>query len=32
MGADGVGIGKPYLYGLAAGGSEGVEKVMNILR
>ena len=32
LGADGVGIGKPYLYGLAAGGTEGVEKVMTILK
>jgi len=27
MGADGVAIGKPYLYGLAAGGRVGVHKV-----
>merc|ERR1712003_610486 len=32
LGADGVGIGKPYLYGLSAGGSEGVIKAMNILK
>ena len=32
LGADGVGIGKPYLYGLAAGGTEGVDKVMTILK
>ena len=27
LGADGVGIGKPYLFGLCAGGEEGVMKV-----
>jgi hypothetical protein len=27
LGADGVAIGKPYLYGLAAGGRVGVHKV-----
>jgi len=32
LGADGVGIGKPYLYGLCAGGSEGVIRVMDILK
>jgi len=32
LGADGVGVGKPYLYGLAAGGEEGVKKVFSILR
>ena len=32
MGADSVGIGKPYLYGLCAGGGEGVIRVMEILR
>ena len=32
LGADGVGIGKPYLYGLAAGGTQGVDKVMTILK
>jgi len=32
LGADGVAIGKPYLYGLAAGGKEGVSKVFDILR
>ena len=32
LGADGVGIGKPYLYGLCAGGGEGVARVMEILR
>ena len=25
-------MGKPYLYGLAAGGAQGVNKAMNILR
>ncbi len=32
LGADAVMIGRPYLYGLAAGGSEGVERVLSILR
>merc|ERR1712125_112768 len=32
LGADSVGVGKPYLYGLAAGGTEGVIKALNILR
>jgi len=32
LGADGVGIGKPYLYGLTAGGTEGVIKAMDILK
>ena len=32
MGADSVGLGKPYLYGLAAGGTEGVIKALEILR
>jgi hypothetical protein len=32
LGADGVGVGKPYLYGLAAGGAPGVSRAMNILR
>ena len=32
LGADGVGVGKPYLYGLCAGGSEGVIKALDILR
>lgn len=31
LGADAVGVGKPYLYGLAAGGTEGVIKALNIL-
>jgi len=32
LGADGVGVGKPYLYGLTAGGTEGVIKALDILR
>ena len=32
MGANGVGIGKAYLYGLAAGGTPGVRKVFGILK
>jgi len=32
LGADGVAIGKPYLYGLAAGGTEGVLRTFEILR
>ena len=32
LGADGVGVGKPYLYGLGAGGAEGVIKALDILR
>ena len=32
LGADGVGFGKPYIYGLGAGGSEGVIKALEILR
>jgi isopentenyl diphosphate isomerase/L-lactate dehydrogenase-like FMN-dependent dehydrogenase len=32
LGADAVGIGKPYLYGLAAGGGEGVKKAFDILK
>jgi 4-hydroxymandelate oxidase len=31
-GAKAVLIGRPYLYGLAADGAEGVAKVANILR
>ncbi|CAB9513575.1 Peroxisomal (S)-2-hydroxy-acid oxidase [Seminavis robusta] len=31
LGANGVGIGKPYLWGLAAGGQAGVEKAFDIL-
>ena len=32
LGADGVGLGKPYLYGLCAGGERGVRRVFDILR
>ncbi|MGH9594655.1 MAG: alpha-hydroxy acid oxidase, partial [Bryobacteraceae bacterium] len=32
LGARAVGIGRPYIYGLAAMGQEGVEKVLEILR
>eukprot|EP00088_Acartia_fossae_P016889 TRINITY_DN1951_c0_g1_i2.p1 TRINITY_DN1951_c0_g1~~TRINITY_DN1951_c0_g1_i2.p1 ORF type:complete len:434 (+),score=24.96 TRINITY_DN1951_c0_g1_i2:67-1368(+) len=32
LGADGVAIGKPYLYGLSAGGRQGVDKAFQILR
>lgn len=32
LGADGVGIGRAYLYGLAAGGTPGVRKAFAILR
>ena len=32
LGADAVGIGRPYLWGLAAFGQAGVEKVLKILR
>jgi L-lactate dehydrogenase (cytochrome) len=32
LGADSVGVGKPYLWGLAAGGTEGVIKAYEILR
>jgi len=32
LGASAVLIGRPYLYGLAVGGSEGVAHVINILR
>mmetsp|Transcript_17800 Transcript_17800/g.40415 ORF Transcript_17800/g.40415 Transcript_17800/m.40415 type:complete len:432 (-) Transcript_17800:367-1662(-) len=32
LGADAVGIGKPFLWGLAAGGEEGVYKAIEILR
>ena len=31
LGAQGVFLGRPYLYGLAASGQEGVEKVIEIL-
>ena len=32
LGADGCSIGRPYLYGLAAGGEAGVARVLSILR
>jgi L-lactate dehydrogenase (cytochrome)/(S)-mandelate dehydrogenase len=32
LGADGVFIGRPYVYGLAAAGAQGVEDVIGILR
>lgn len=32
LGADSVGVGKPYLYGLTAGGTEGVIKAYDILK
>jgi 4-hydroxymandelate oxidase len=32
LGASAVMIGRPYLYGLGAGGAEGVTKVVNILQ
>lgn len=32
LGASAVGIGRPYVYGLAAQGQEGVEHVLGILR
>ena len=32
LGATAVGIGRPYIWGLAAFGQEGVEKVLEILR
>ncbi len=32
LGAKAVFIGRPYIYGLAAGGAKGVERVINILR
>lgn len=32
LGADAVSIGRPYLYGLAAGGSQGVERAISLLR
>src|SRR5262249_28188432 len=31
-GARGVGIGRPYIWGLSAFGQEGVERVLEILR
>jgi isopentenyl diphosphate isomerase/L-lactate dehydrogenase-like FMN-dependent dehydrogenase len=32
LGARAVGIGRPYIYGLAAFGQDGVERVLDILR
>jgi len=32
LGARGVGIGRPYIWGLSAFGQEGVERVLDILR
>ncbi|HVZ48508.1 MAG TPA: alpha-hydroxy-acid oxidizing protein, partial [Gemmatimonadaceae bacterium] len=32
LGANAVGIGRPYLWGLAAFGQAGVEKVLDLLR
>jgi isopentenyl diphosphate isomerase/L-lactate dehydrogenase-like FMN-dependent dehydrogenase len=32
LGADAVGIGRPYVWGLAAFGQDGVERVLDILR
>lgn len=32
LGADSVGVGKPYLWGLAAGGTQGVIKAYEILK
>ena len=32
MGAQAVGIGRPYLWGLGAFGQEGVEKVLELVR
>jgi 4-hydroxymandelate oxidase len=32
LGAKAVFVGRPYVYGLAAGGAKGVERVINILR
>jgi L-lactate dehydrogenase (cytochrome) len=32
LGADGCSIGRPYLYGLAAGGEAGVARVLTLLR
>ena len=32
LGADAVGVGGPYVWGLAAFGQEGVERVLDILR
>jgi L-lactate dehydrogenase (cytochrome) len=32
LGADACSVGRPYLYGLAAGGTEGVARVLELLR
>ena len=32
LGADAVGIGRPYIWGLASFGQEGVERVLEILQ
>jgi isopentenyl diphosphate isomerase/L-lactate dehydrogenase-like FMN-dependent dehydrogenase len=32
LGARGVGIGRPYVWGLSAFGQDGVERVLDILR
>ena len=32
LGADGVGVGRPYVWGLAAFGQEGVDRALDILR
>jgi L-lactate dehydrogenase (cytochrome) len=32
LGANACSIGRPYLYGLAAGGQSGVERVIQLLR
>src|SRR3546814_2754404 len=32
LGADGCSIGRPYLYGLAAGGEAGVARVLSLFR
>lgn len=32
LGANGVSIGRPYLYGLAAGGEAGVDRALGLLR
>jgi L-lactate dehydrogenase (cytochrome) len=32
LGADACSIGRPYLYGLAAGGQAGVQRALDLLR
>jgi L-lactate dehydrogenase (cytochrome) len=32
LGASGCSIGRPYLYGLAAGGEAGVDRALTLLR